>query len=314
MIIQLAPRIARNGTPIIYREEEPSTYTPPEDEQTFENLPSFDPADPMAESYEEAYRRIMMRYGTLEKLCFKVANARVPSFIGSGPPGLGKSFTMDREIAKTGRHRHDGLEPLEDATNWYDHISGGCMAPGLYHSLWNMRNGGILLLDDCDGVFYDDEAINLLKIATDSSKQRLLSWRKKAAWLDQYLIERTFDFKGHIAFLTNIDFEQVIKKTNKDTEHFKALIDRARYLCLTIRTQRDFMIRIRQVAIEEKMLERDHGLNLEDAEALLQYVEQNKYRFYNLSLRLVGQIADTMREDPLDWKDEIESVKMKTEN
>lgn len=265
------------------------------------------------ESIEEASRRIAVRYTALERLGTKIVNGQIESLIVSGPPGLGKSFSMDRAIQKTGRVRHNGIEPIEDASNAYDHISGGCSAPGLYHSLWNMRNGGLLMLDDCDTIFYDDQARNLLKIATDSSKARLLSWRKQADWLYAYGISRTFDFKGHVVFLTNIDFEQVIKKQNKDTEHFKALIDRSRYLCLTIRTQRDFMIRIRQVAIDEGMLARDHGLTIEAANSLLLYIEQNKHRFYNLSLRLVGHVADDMRDDPEHWRDNVEATKMKTE-
>lgn len=265
------------------------------------------------ESLEEATRRIAVKYAALERNSGLIVAGKLPSLIASGPPGLGKSFTMERALKQSERQRHDGLTPVEDGTHWFDLISGGCTGPGLYHSLWNMRHGGLVLIDDCDGVFGDTETLNLIKISTDSSKERLLSWRKRAGWLDTYEIARTFEFKGHLVFLTNIDFEQEMKKHNKSTEHFKAMIDRARYICLTIRTQRDFMIRIRTVSAgPEGILQKDHGLTVDQSEMLLEYIEQNKMRFYNLSLRLVGQIADSFLTDPEHWRDDIEATKMKT--
>jgi hypothetical protein len=127
-------------------------------------------------------------------------------------------------------------------------VSGSISAVGLYQALWYTRNGGILVLDDVDDVFRDETALNLLKGALDSSPVRTISWRKEARWLDENGIPDRFEFKGHVVFLTNIDFETIIQSGKRDAEHFKALIDRSMYLCLTLRTRRDFMIRIRQVS------------------------------------------------------------------
>lgn len=282
----------------------------PDERSAFRDLPA---EDDTGETLEEARRRIAVRYGAMSRLAAKLVQGRLPSIILSGPAGMGKSTALDTSIGATNRARHDGVTPVEnDATALYDHISGGCSAPGLYHALWNMRKGGVLLVDDCDTVFHDEESVNLLKIATDSTKKRLCSWRKKAAWLDVYGIERTFDFQGHIAFLTNIDFEREIEKNNKNTEHFKALIDRARYLCLTLRTQRDFMIRLRQVAMDEGMLRVKYGLDNTQAETIFEFIEENKMRFYNLSIRLIEQTAQEMLTDPDYWRENIEATKMRT--
>lgn len=269
-----------------------------------------------SESLEEATRRIAVKYAALERNSRLLAAGKLPSLIASGPPGLGKSYTMECALRDSKRQRHDSLTPVDNGSEWFDYISGGSSAPGLYHSLWNMREGGLVVLDDCDVTIFNDlEALNLIKIATDSSKQRILSWRKQASWLEKYEISRTFEFKGHVGFLTNIDFEQVIKRHTKDTEHYKALIDRARYICLTIRTQRDFMIRIRAVAAGlDGMLCRVHGLSLDDSEMILAYIEEHKMRFYNLSLRLVGQIADQYLTAPDIWREDIEATKMRTSN
>jgi hypothetical protein len=115
-----------------------------------------------------------------------------------------------------------------------------------------------------------------------------------------------------VIFLTNVDFEQVIRKGHRDAEHFKALIDRSLYLCLTLRSQRDFMIRLRQVSIAEGMIKKVHGLDDEQAEAVMEYIDENKGKFYNLSLRLVHQVASAMMDDPDGWQDDIQATKMRT--
>jgi hypothetical protein len=177
-----------------------------------------------------------------------------------------------------------------------------------------MRKGGVLIFDDCDGVYRDEDSINLLKIATDTTKERLVSWRKNATWLDDYGIDRTFDFKGSIIFLTNIDFEKRIQADGKMTEHYRAFIDRAAYLCLTVRTSRDFMIVLRVKAGGKNGFLRNAPYNFNDEQmaALFQFVEEHKRDFYNLSLRLVGQLATQMLEDPDNWQMDAKATKMRT--
>lgn len=276
------------------------------------------------ESVEEARRRINVRYDAMQRLAKRLVSGAIPSLIVSGPPGMSKSWTMTECLRESGRMRHDGLENVGGGgpfveegrivhPGWYDHIGGSATAVGLYHALWNMRKGGLLFLDDCDAVFRDEDALNLLKVATDSTRERLCSWRKNANWLAEFEIDKTFDFQGHIAFLTNIDFEDVITKGHRDAEHFKALIDRALYLCLTLRSTRDFMIRIKDVADgEQGMLAKYYGLNKAERGEVLGYVEEHKERFYNLSLRLVGTAAVCMKADPRGWKADIEATKMRT--
>ena len=185
----------------------------------------------------------------------------------------------------------------------YDSISGSITAVGLYQALWYMRKGGVLILDDCDAVFHDPDALNLLKACLDTElDHRRISWRKEARWLEEYGIARSFLFQGSVVFLTNIDFEAVIARGTKDAEHFKALIDRSNYLCLTLRSERDFMIRIRQVAEGARgMICRQFGLPPEHGDRVLDWIDANRSRFYNLSLRLVGQVCDVYK-DACRWE------------
>jgi hypothetical protein len=276
------------------------------------------------ETEEEAHERIMLRYKTMERLGPKVIQGRLASLIISGPPGLSKSWTIKKAIDESGRLRHDGMLDVGGGgpsvvdgmrTNgWYDWIGGGCSEVGLYRALWNMRKGGVLVFDDCDGVYRDEDSVNLLKIATDTTKERLVSWRKNATWLDDYGIDRTFDFQGSIIFLTNIDFERTILQEGKMTEHYKAFIDRAAYLCLTVRTARDFMIVLKEKAGGKNGFLHNPPYNLTDKEikTMFDFIQEHQRDFYNLSLRLVGQLAQQMREDPEHWQSDARATKMKT--
>ena len=254
------------------------------------------------ESLEDAKSRIARRYLAMERMAKRVVDGHIPSLIVSGPPGLGKSFTVMKAV-----------EQLDEEQ--YDVISGAITAVGLYIALWNMREGGIVVLDDCDDVFRDETALNLLKAVLDSTPVRSVSWRKRASWLDELGIDDRFDFKGSVVFLTNVDFEAAIESGNRSGKHFEALMDRSMYLCLTLRARRDFMIRIRQVSEGENgMLCNDPQLELteEQAEEVLDFVSEHQTRFYGLSLRLVRQVAQCMLADPDDWKDDVEATKMRT--
>lgn len=276
------------------------------------------------ETDEEARQRIMMRYEAMERLAPKVLNGKLPSLIVSGPPGLSKSWTIKAAVDASGRQRHDGMLDVGGGgpcvvdgfttTGWYDWISGGCSEVGLYRALWNMRKGGVIIFDDCDGVYRDEDSINLLKIATDTTKERLVSWRKNATWLDDLGIDRTFDFRGSIMFLTNIDFEKTIQGDGKMTEHFKAFIDRAAYLCLTVRTARDFMIVLEEKAGGKHGFLRQAPYNFDEkkTKVLFEFIKEYQREFYNLSLRLVGQLAKQMIEDPDHWQMDARTTKMKT--
>lgn len=275
------------------------------------------PPDLPEETDEEAATRITVRYSAYARHSRKVIlKGGTSGLICSGPPGLGKSYQVRRDMEESGRtnfveiedRSSFGADPVEycqsmNISGVFDSISGSITAVGLYQALWYMRKGGVLILDDCDAVFHDPDALNLLKAALDTElDHRRISWRKEARWLEEYGIARSFLFQGSVVFLTNIDFEAVIARGTKDAEHFKALIDRSNYLCLTLRSERDFMIRIRQVAGGAGgMIEKQFGLPPEHGDRVLGWIDKNRHKFYNLSLRLVGQVCDVYK-DACQWQ------------
>ena len=268
--------------------------------QTIDDLP-----EDSEEDEEEVGARLTKRFSALDRMAAGVIRGVVPALIVSGPAGLGKSYGIEQALAKAER---------EDMTGdfKYDVINGSISAVGLYIALYRMREGGVVVLDDADDVFRDETALNLLKSALDSSEHRVISWRKQAHWLEAEGVEDRFEFKGRVIFLTNIDFERKVESNSPGAVHFKALMDRSLYLHLTMRTLRDYMVRIKQVVIGASMLKK-YGLDEEQIDELLEYVEENRKRFYHLSLRLVHQIALCRLADPENWRDDIEMTKMRAE-
>ncbi len=268
-----------------------------------------DPLEP-AETPEERSDRIRRRYNTLERMAYQVAEGNLPSLIVSGPPGLGKSFTVEKVLEEV---RGEATSEVVDEEDFkpYDIISGTISAVGLYIALWNQRDGGVVVLDDCDAAFHDETCLNLLKAVLDSSPKRWVSYRKKAQWMEEMNIPSSFAFEGSVVFCTNIDFETAIAKGSNLGAHFSALIDRSLYLSLTMRTTEDFITRIRHVAIEDGMLERN-GLDADQANEIMDYIVENASSFYSLSIRLAHQIAICYKMGKATWKDDVEATKMRT--
>lgn len=252
------------------------------------------------ETDEEILERLDRRFDALDRMVRATIQGVVPAIIISGPPGLGKSHGVRRAL----RELEQGEE--EDRTH-VDYISGSITAVGLYIALWGARHGGVVILDDCDQVFRDEEAMNVLKAALDSHQERIISWRKMANWLDELEIEPKFTFEGRIIFLTNLDFERAAQGASATSAHAAALLDRSLYLSLTIRSKRDIMMRVRQV-VSDVLPE----LEEEELRDVLDFVEEHRERFYNLSLRLIHQIGLCRRADPENWKADVEMTKMRT--
>jgi hypothetical protein len=251
------------------------------------------------ETYEERDARIRRRFEVLQRMADRIVFKGLPALIVSGPPGLGKSYTIEKAL-------EDNKEEGQ-----YDIICGSITAPGLLIALWGQKDGGVVVLDDCDDVFRDETCLNILKAVLDSSSSRRVSYRKRASWMDEYGIPQTFEFNGSVVFCTNIDFEAAIRKGNAMASHFEALIDRSLYLSLTMRVQDDYICRINQVALEDGMLE-NMGLTQDQAVDVMDFITENASRFYGLSLRLAMQIATCILLDEASWQDDVEATKMRT--
>lgn len=260
------------------------------------------------ESEEEIANRIGKRFNILDRMTDGVVAKFIPSMIVFGAPGIGKTWNIEKALKEAAT---TGLE--------YDMVKGACTAAGLFMALYKMRNGGIVVLDDCDGIFRDEDALNVLKSALDSTDCRNISWRKLSSWVydpdvtsedeareDQ--VPNKFEFKGSVIFITNIDFQAKIADESKMSPHFKALMSRSLYLDLTLKTIRDRLVRIKQVYLGP--MHEAEGLDPVQAAEVMSFVEDNATKWQELSLRLMKHLTQIYKLGG-DWKDIATVTKMK---
>ena len=86
------------------------------------------------------------------------------------------------------------------------HFKGRATAAGLFITLYE-NSDKIIVLDDCDSVFKDDDAVNILKGALDSYDTRKISYITTKSLKDEFGSEvpRHFEFAGRIIFISNIN-------------------------------------------------------------------------------------------------------------
>ena len=238
----------------------------------------------VAESDEQAIERIRERFDILEEMTEGAVDGSVRAMIVVGPPGVGKSFGVEKVLDKSAMFDKIGGTRIR-----YEIVKGAMSAIGLYCKLYNYSDAGnVLVFDDCDSVLMDELSLNILKAALDSSKKRTICWNTDSRMLRQEGVPDKFEFKGSAIFITNIKFENVRSAKLKD--HLGALESRCHYLDLTLDTTRDKMLRIKQIMMDGMLdaYEFEEGAKQE----LYEYVDANKDKLRELSLRTVIKIAD----------------------
>ena len=249
------------------------------------------------ETDEDILTRLRERFEILDDMTRAVKKGDVRAMIVTGPPGVGKSYGVEKVLSK-----HDVFANVaqNEKLKKYEVVKGAMSALGLYSKLYEFRaKKNILVFDDCDSVLLDDLSLNILKAALDTSKKRTIHWNTDSRLLKNEGVPNKFDFEGGAIFITNIKFDNVRSKKLRD--HLEALESRCHYLDLTIDTEREKMLRIRQVVQECGMLDSYEFDDVAKA-TLLDFVDLNKKKLRELSLRTVLKIADLKRSMPSNWR------------
>ncbi len=249
----------------------------------------------LTETDDEIKNRLRERFDILDEMTRAVKKGDVRAMIVTGPPGVGKSFGVETVLSK-----HDVFATVaqNEKLKKYEVVKGAMSAIGLYKKLYEFQDKKcILVFDDCDSVLLDDLSLNILKAALDSSKKRMIHWNTDSRLLRSEGVPNSFEFKGGAIFITNIKFENVKSKKLKD--HLEALESRCHYLDLTIDTEREKVLRIKQI-VEDGMLQ-DYEFKPWDVDELLNFIDENKKKLRELSLRMVLKLADLKKSFPDRW-------------
>ena len=253
-------------------------------------------AEVALESDESIIERLRERFEILEQMTQAVKQGDVRAMIVSGPPGVGKSFGVESVLEKA-----DLFNKLAEKKPKFEVVKGAMSSIGLYAKLYEFADkGNVVVFDDCDSILMEDLSLNILKGALDSSARRWISWNTDSRILRSEGIPDRFEFKGAAIFITNIKFEHVKSKRLRD--HLDALESRCHYIDLQMDTSREKILRIKQI-VSDGMLDRYDFDEPELIKAeLVEFIETNKDKLRELSLRMVLKLADLRKSFPRNWQ------------
>ena len=258
------------------------------------------------ETDEEIMTRLKDRFEILDDMTRACKASKVRAMIVTGPPGVGKSFGVEKVLSK-----HDVFADVANDSKLkkYDIVKGAMSAIGLYKKLYEFSDRkSILVFDDCDSVLLDDLSLNILKAALDTSKKRTIHWNTDSRLLRQEGVPNSFEYNGGCIFITNIKFDHV--KSKKLRDHLEAIESRCHYLDLTIDTEREKILRIKQVIRDAGMLDA-YEFSTEGVNELIEFIDVNKKKLRELSLRTVLKVADLKASFPERWKSVAEVTVMR---
>mgnify|MGYP001209521003 FL=1 len=255
------------------------------------------------ETDEETIERLRERFDMLEDMTKATKKGDVRAMIVSGPPGVGKSHGVEKVLGK-----HDLIATLGEKPPKYEVVKGAMSAIGLYCKLYKMADkDNVIVFDDCDSIFSDELSLNILKAALDSKKTRRIHWNTDSFKLRNEGVPDSFEFKGSAIFITNIKFDNV--KSKKMRDHLEALESRCHYIDLAIDTDREKLLRIKQIT-NDGMLD-EYALGAEVVEEIVDFCDINKKRLRELSLRTVLKVADLAKAFPNKWEAMAENTVMR---
>lgn len=213
-----------------------------------------------------------------------VRDSEINMQIVAGPPGIGKSYEIVDALNET--VGQDG----------YSIVSGKSSPIEIYNTLYNHRQGGVVVFDDCDSTFDSQDAINILKAATQvnhKTGKRTVQWNTNTKLVE----EQSFDCNAKVISITNRDFAKA------SMMKARPLVSRSYFI--QFENNRDEILeRTREIAKKELF-----GLSLDERIEVVNYISQ--YDSFTPDLRLYRAIADLRakaKTQNFDWEQVGKSV------
>jgi len=138
-------------------------------------------------------------FDDIEKLTKVVALGLQNSLIVAGMAGIGKTFHVEKTMKEL-------LGSNEGKDAKWRHRKGAKLSPfGLFLDLFMNRDDMTIVYDDSDSVWKDPDAVNILKSALDTYKERDIFWASRATTNTEIMTdeERTLYFEKLYDALAN---------------------------------------------------------------------------------------------------------------
>jgi hypothetical protein len=240
------------------------------------------------------------RFEFVEEFTEMVATGTLVSEMLVGRGGIGKSYTVTSTLKRLGLMKtyvekemvpgidDDGNETeveVEVVKGDYVVIKGYSTPKSLYRQLYE-NNGRLIIFDDCDSIFKNSDAVNVLKAALDSYDIREVSWNSENPFSD---LPRSFIFTGKVIFISNMSMREMDTAIKTRCTCVDLSMSKSEMIC------RMYLI----IASDEFMPE----FSREVKEDALSFIEENVNRIAGLSLRsLIEVVKIRASAHPDKWK------------
>lgn len=211
----------------------------------------------------------------------------------SGPPGLGKTHLVTSVLARRGVR--------------FEVVDGS--PAGLITKAFEFAEGGVLLLDDADGLVIGGGArqASLLKRLLAPEPIREIVNETKMAQNNNDLTPPRFLTRCGVVWLTNLDIQDPRLTKSKQRHHFDALKSRG-IRPVEITGEPHWILDYLLHLITEHDLLRPMGLKRAEAQEVVGFVCRNAWQLDELSIRCVKEIAQVRHDLPRTWERNLQRL------
>jgi len=244
---------------------------------------------PVPRSDAQILSDLKERFDILSLLTKGATAKNIRALVVSGAPGVGKTYTVETI--------------LENSNVPHEVVRGSLSAINLYMLAYKYRKAGsVIVLDDADSIFNDEEALNILKALCDTSHTRKVSYMKEAQQLIAEDIPKSFEFNGAMIFISNLDFQTFVDEgKNKYAQHFEALMSRSLYLDLRLHNRDELGVWVNHIAESGKIFDREN-VPTNVRSAVLHFISNNRDNLRELSIRTLLKTCQLAKDNPRNWE------------
>ncbi len=243
---------------------------------------------------DEIVSRLQTRFDVLRAMTTALKEEALRALIVVGPPGLGKSYTVEDALKQA------SVADMLRGEVKYEVMRGSISPLGMYKSLYHHRErNSVIVFDDCDASLKDTLVLDLLKVALDTTKNRVVQWNTNSRVLEKEGIPNSFLFEGGCVVITNIKFERTRGQVG---DHLAAVQDRSHYIDLEIDTIREKLVWCKHLIYNCNMLAH-HRFEPVQIDQIYEFMVEHQHKLREVSLRTAIKIADLCKVFPQHWRE-----------
>ena len=242
---------------------------------------------------DEILETIIERFETYADMVRGATENTITATIVSGAAGIGKSYTAEWALERARETNGTSFKIIRGAINALD----------LYEQAYIHRHPKqVIVLDDADRIFDEEDSLNLMKCLLDTSIERRVNWfTDHSKFKGEDALPKEFVYSGSMIFLTNKNFQDYVDSGyGRYVEHMSALLSRSIYLDLKMHSRREVLIWIRHLVERNKILQQA-GCSAGQERDALEWLTQNVSDLRELSIRTALKLGKFMLMNNTNW-------------